>query len=142
MPLLESLTLTYDAPPHRRAAQVLYPFFSSYTYLLSHTPPSLQRLTLRFPLPDGEQRWDMTKDEYQQWYLDQLTEKRALWDELDLTLDRLSTLEAVEVVFSSRWDKMLDRLDPLVVQSMRRTQAKAVLRVSWQASGRITSCAH
>ncbi len=142
MPLLESLTLTYDAPPQRRAAQVLYPVFSSYTYLLSYPPPALRRLTLRFPLPDDEQQWEMTKDEYQQWYLDRLTEKHTLWDELDLTLDRLSTLETVEVVFSSRWGKMLDRLGSLVVQSMRRTQARAVLQVSWQASRRMTSCAH
>ncbi|KAI0717769.1 hypothetical protein C8T65DRAFT_640756 [Cerioporus squamosus] len=132
MPMLESLTLTYDAPPERRVSQMLYPVFSSYTYLLSHTPPSLRRLVLRFPLPDDEQRWNMTKDEYQQSYLDRLTKKRALWDELDLTLDRLSTLETTEVVFSSRWDEMIDPLGPLVAQSMRRVQARGILRVSWQ----------
>ncbi|KAI0695280.1 hypothetical protein C8T65DRAFT_744071 [Cerioporus squamosus] len=128
MPMLESLTLTYDAPPERRVSQMLYPVFSSYTYLLSHTPPSLRRMVLRFPLPDDEQRWNMTKDEYQQAYLDRLTKKRALWDELDLTLDRLSTLETTEVVFSSRWDEMIDRLGPLVAQLMRRAQARGILR--------------
>ncbi|RPD60800.1 hypothetical protein L227DRAFT_574963, partial [Lentinus tigrinus ALCF2SS1-6] len=131
-PLLESLTLTYNAPPGRESHEVLYPVFSTYTYLLSQMPPALRHLTLRFPLPDDGQEWDMTKDEYQQWYLDQLTEKRALWDELDLTLDQSTSLHAVRVVFSSRWDNMLDRLGPAVVQMMYRMHAKGILWVSWQ----------
>ncbi|KAI0752173.1 hypothetical protein C8Q74DRAFT_1373950 [Fomes fomentarius] len=134
-PVLDTLTLVYDARPFRSDEDGVHPAFSTYTYLLTHPPPSLRHLTLLFPLPgDHEARPQGLSIEERIAYVNELREMQSLWDKLDAVLARIASLEGVDVVFCGRGARMSDKmlLSVLVTERMPTMQDREIVKVTWQ----------